>query len=389
MPTFSITFTSTTNILPIFTTNTTKLSPPPLTHAEKPAKPHNDMSDAVLEHTDYGILVKIPRQIRNYIYLKTIGTGGSSVVILLQETHTQVTYAGKVVPRAALVESRRMQFFERELRLLEGLNHEHICRLEEVIFLPEVVVVVTEHCPNGDLLTFLTENTFIVTPVKRRMFYELCLAVAYLHSRNLAHRDLKPDNIFIDEELHVKLGDFGLVREAADGPILTTVCGTPMYNAPEVLAHKTYDGKKADVWGLGIVLCCMETGRLPWTSGDAADIQKQIISGDVTLPAEVPKAVAEVILACLRKDPEARPTVHEVLEMDWLKGEVMRKVQAVPGAQMKPVQSATGGRPSNPMLKLPALLISNRTTKQFNGLVQLSRRIFARRHIKARKSDVH
>ena len=119
------------------------------------------------------------------------------------------------------------------------------------------------------------------------------------------------------------------------------------------------------------------------------DIQKQIISGDVTLPAEVPKAVAEVILACLRKDPEARPTVHEVLEMDWLKGEVMRKVQAVPGAQMKPVQSATGGRPSNPMLKLPALLISNRTTKQFNGLVQLSRRIFARRHIKARKSDVH
>ena len=389
MPPLSPKFTSILHILPYFPTNATKLFRLPLTHAEKPAEPHNRMIDAVLEHTDYGILVKIPRQIRNYIYLKTIGTGGSSVVILLQETHTQVTYAGKVVPRAALVESRRMQFFERELRLLEILNHENICRLEEVIFLPEVVVVVTEHCPNGDLLTFLTENTFIVTPIKRRMFYELCLAVAYLHSRNLAHRDLKPDNIFIDEELHVKLGDFGLVRESADGPILKTVCGTPMYNAPEVLAHQTYDGKKADVWGLGIVLCCMETGRLPWTSGDMADIQKQIMSGEVTLPEEVPKAVAEVILACLRKDPDARPSVQEVLEMDWLKGEVIRKVQAVPGAQMKPVQSAMCGRPSNPMLKLPALLISNRTTRQFNGLVQSSRRVFTRRTVRARKSDVH
>lgn len=350
------------------------------------------MDAPITETTDYGAVVHIPRQLRNYAYIRTIGTGGSSVVIELEDLRTRNIYAGKFVPRSVLDDPRRLQLFERELRLLQSLNHENICHIEEIIYLPESIVIVMERCENGDLFTYLTTHSFILPVIKRRMFYEICRAVAYLHSRNVAHRDIKPENIFIDEEMHVRLGDFGLVREAEDGQILNTVCGTLCYSAPELILQGHYDGKKVDVWGLGIVLFCMEVGEMPWTTTNASELREQITSGELDIPTYVPRVVADVIRACMRKDPNERPTVNEILEMDWLKSEAA-KYQRGTIPSMTPILPVAAGRPSIPVLRLPAkLMLVNKSVGQVNGIgaVESTRRVLARpKRRMARKSDLY
>ena len=328
--------------------------------------------EAVCESTDSGYVIRIPRHIRHYNYVRTIGSGASSVVVQLEDSRTQRTYAGKVVPREYLSRPQRLQLFERELRLLQGLNHPNICRVEDVIYLPDLILILMEHCANGDLLTYLVEHKYILPMIKRQMFYELCSAVAYLHARNLVHRDLKPENVFVDEDIHVKLGDFGLAREAVDGAMLSTVCGTLSYSAPEVITRREYDGKKADVWALGIILFCLQVMSMPWTSTNANEVREQVIEARIEIPPSVSRQIADVILACTRKNPDERPTVEEIMKMEWLQGENMRSVRSM-GTQMKVTlagaQNRTAGRPSNPTLKLPAkITLTNRSMKQFRGV---------------------
>ena len=338
------------------------------------------MSESVSESTDSGVVVNIPRFIRNYVYVRTIGSGASSVVVQLEDVRTHALFAGKVVPRSLLSHPQRLQLFERELRLLQSLNHPHICSVEDVIYLPDIILIVMEHCANGDLLTYMIEHKYILPVIKRRMFYELCSAVAYLHSKNLAHRDLKPENVFIDEDLSVKLGDFGLARESEDGEMLTTLCGTLSYSAPEVIMRKDYDGKKADVWSLGIILFCLQVMAMPWTSTNTSEVSEQVINAEIDIPPTVSRQVADVILACMKKNPDDRPTVAEIMKMEWLRDENIRGVKSL-DSRVKVGLSGTqvrfaGGRPSNPTLKIPArlMLTSNKSVKQFRTLAKAARR---------------
>ncbi len=102
----------------------------------------------------------------------------------------------------------------------------------------------------------------------RRFFQQLISGIEYSHRLKIVHRDLKPENVLLDDDLNVKIADFGLSNEIKDGDFLKTSCGSPNYAAPEVIRGGLYTGPEIDVWSAGVILYVMLSGRLPFEDDD-------------------------------------------------------------------------------------------------------------------------
>lgn len=186
----------------------------------------------------------------------------------------------------------------REIHHHRRLHHPNVTQLYEVIATENSIWLVTELCAGGELYDYLAEKGRLTEPEAKRMFGELCLAVNYVHENNVVHRDLKLENVLLDERCHIKLGDFGFTREYEQGRLLETFCGTTGYAAPEMLACKKYSGQgiryfphiallftnhchnaEVDVWSLGIILYCLLVGTLPFDDDDEDVMKEKIIAG--------------------------------------------------------------------------------------------------------------
>jgi serine/threonine protein kinase len=114
--------------------------------------------------------------------------------------------------------------------------------------------------------------------------------------------------------MNVKVGDFGFCRRAQSNALLKTPCGSPDYVAPEILQGSEYDGTKADIWSLGVVLFIFETGKLPWTATNGFQLFQQISNGEYEVPVTIDEDMADLISSCLRHSPDDRPSAAKILE---------------------------------------------------------------------------
>lgn len=130
----------------------------------------------------------------------------------------------------------------REIHHHRQLHHPHITQMYEVIATEAHIWIVSELCCGGELFDYLVEKGRLAEDEARSLFGQLCLAVDYLHSNNIVHRDLKLENVLLDEHCRVKLGDFGFTREFERGTLMETFCGTTGYASPEMLLAKKYQG---------------------------------------------------------------------------------------------------------------------------------------------------
>ena len=121
---------------------------------------------------------------------------------------------------------------------------------------------------------------------------------------------------------HVKLRDLGLTKETPGvGNLTSTICGTLIYSAPEVIARETYDLMSADIWSLGVMLYAMVQGTMPWHNQHLHALEEEIMKADVELPPHMPIAIAEITSACLVREPEKRATAKDILEVQWMQME--------------------------------------------------------------------
>jgi serine/threonine protein kinase len=207
----------------------------------------------------------------------------------------------------------------REIHHHRQFNHPHIARLYEIIITPNYVWLVLEYCAGDELYTYLIKNGRLKRDEARKMFAQLCGAVAYTHSKNCTHRDLKLENILLDRHNNVKLCDFGFTREYEPRTLLDTVCGTTCYMAPEMLLHKKYSGESVDVWSLGIILYTLIYGEMPFEEDTELDSKLKITTEEPNYPdLDVPTSALSLMKAMLTKDPRQRPTLHEVLSHPFL-----------------------------------------------------------------------
>ncbi|CAK6443216.1 unnamed protein product [Pipistrellus nathusii] len=247
--------------------------------------------------------------IGDYVLGTSIGKGACSKVRLA----THVPTGTEVVVKSIL-----RRDVSRELRCLRTLQHRNISQLLEVVVAPEELHLVMEYVRGGDLREHLQRRGRLTERQARTVFRQVVLALHHCHRRGFAHRDIKPDNILLEEDLTAKLADFGLSREATAGQLLTGWCGTLSYMAPEVLQWEPYDGLKADVWGLGASLYKAVTGRVPFPGDFEEKILDHIWEGRYKHPYYMSEEGRSFLQRLLTVDPDQRPTLEEAMWMPWL-----------------------------------------------------------------------
>lgn len=147
-----------------------------------------------------------------------------------------------------------------------------------------MIYLVTEYAANGEIFDHLVDNGRMKEPEAARVFSQLVSAVQYCHCRGVVHRDLKAENVLLDKDMNIKLADFGFSNRYEEGSPLTTWCGSPPYAAPEVFQGLEYDGPKADIWSLGVVLYALVCGALPFDGKTLLELKSRVVTGKFRIP---------------------------------------------------------------------------------------------------------
>ncbi|KAK9465439.1 kinase-like domain-containing protein [Lipomyces arxii] len=251
------------------------------------------------------------KNVGNYSVSRMIGKGSFGKVYLARHKLTGT----KVVLKSAEKSDLNLA---REIHHYRQLMHPHIARLYEVIITETLVWLVLEYCAGDELYTYLNRNGRLSTDQTQRIFTQLCGAVAYIHMKNIVHRDLKLENILMDKHDNVKLCDFGFTRECEPKRLLQTFCGTICYAAPEMVKGEKYHGQAIDVWSLGIILYALICGELPFDDDDEIQTRKKISETEPEYPDYIPQDALALLKAILSKKSTARPSALEILQHPFL-----------------------------------------------------------------------
>ncbi|NXO25256.1 HUNK kinase, partial [Cisticola juncidis] len=211
----------------------------------------------------------------------------------------------------------------REGQIQQMIRHPNIAQLLDILETENSYYLVMELCPGGNLMHKIYEKKRLEEHEARKYIRQLILAVEHLHRAGVVHRDLKIENLLLDEDNNIKLIDFGLSNCAGilgySDPF-STQCGSPAYAAPELLARKKY-GPKIDVWSIGVNMYAMLTGTLPFTVEPfslRALYQKMVDKEMNPFPTQLSSAAITFLRSLLEPDPAKRPNIQQALANRWL-----------------------------------------------------------------------
>jgi len=239
---------------------------------------------------------------------KVLGKGSYGKVMLVTmkgDTKTSV-YAMKMLRKEHIVKRNQVEHTKSERSVLEAVNHPFIVTLHYAFQTPKKLYVVLEFCAGGELFFHLSQAGRFSQGRCRFYASEICLALDYLHGLNIIYRDLKPENLLLESEGHCKITDFGLSKEGImDNISAKTVCGTPEYLAPEILA-KSGHGKAVDWYSFGALIYEMLTGLPPFYTRDREKLFERIKRGELNYPSYVTPEAKSLLQALIFRDPNKR-----------------------------------------------------------------------------------
>lgn len=265
---------------------------------------------------------------RQYLPGDMLGRGGFASVwrakMIDRRTEPEASECALKVVRRNIKSEQMRTRFKFELGIHNKLRHPNIVEFYRAFTCDELTYVSLELCENGSLTDVVKRRKFLTMGEMRRWLIQLCGAVKYLHTRDVVHRDIKAGNIFLDKDMNVKLGDFGLAsimvptKDLSSYTRRTTFCGTPNYLAPEVLSRGGHD-KSVDIWAIGILAYYLAVGRAPFHSKSKDEIYERVRKADYSWPElgpesnEIPDDLKSLVAALLV--PEAqRPSPDEVVQ---------------------------------------------------------------------------
>ncbi|XP_070606423.1 hormonally up-regulated neu tumor-associated kinase isoform X3 [Erythrolamprus reginae] len=264
------------------------------------------------------------KRVGNYLIGRKLGEGSFAKVREGLHVVTGEKVAVKVIDKKrAKKDTYVTKNLRREGQIQQMIRHPNIAQLLDILETENSYYLVMELCPGGNLMHKIYEKKRLEEHEARKYIRQLILAVEHLHRAGVVHRDLKIENLLLDEDNNIKLIDFGLSNCASilgyTDPF-STQCGSPAYAAPELLARKKY-GPKIDVWSIGVNMYAMLTGTLPFTVEPfslRALYQKMIDKEMNPYPTQLSTAAVNFLKILLEPDPAKRPNIQQALANRWL-----------------------------------------------------------------------
>lgn len=234
---------------------------------------------------------------------ETIGTGSFGRVRLVKHKQSAKYCALKILKKQEILRMKQVEHVLAEACLLQEIDHPFIVNLLKGFMDDDRLYLLLEYVVGGELFSHLRKAGKFPGEVARFYSAEVVLAFEYLHSKDIAYRDLKPENLLIDRDGNVKITDFGFAKKVTDRTF--TLCGTPEYLAPEIIQSKGHD-RAVDWWALGILLYEMLVGYPPFYDESPYKIYEKILEGKIKFPNWVDSKAKEMIRGLLVLDRTKR-----------------------------------------------------------------------------------
>jgi serine/threonine protein kinase len=255
---------------------------------------------------------QLPCKIKDYVFYKPIGHGGFSEVFLVSHSRFDKEFVAKVMTFDLSELDSRRDSFESEVQALLNLHHPNIIRLYDHFHVGAQFFLILEYCPSGSLRDEIIDSDGLTLPRFIHLATEIIGAIAYCHSQNIAHRDIKPGNILLDSRRNSRLADFGLSLTTTAGRKFCHFAGSRLFTAPEIVQKRPHDPLAGDVWALGVMFSMMITGFPPWPCDCFGEIRQQAAQGSLQFARPIPKEIEDLIRRMVVVDPEGRLTMEQV-----------------------------------------------------------------------------
>ncbi|XP_007906004.1 death-associated protein kinase 2 isoform X1 [Callorhinchus milii] len=256
-----------------------------------------------------------------------LGSGQFAIVKKCCEKSSVTEYAGKFIKKRQLRASRRgvrREEIEREVNILQQIQHPNIITLHDVYENRTDVVLILELVTGGELFDFLAQKESLSEEEATAFIKQILDGVNYLHSKNIAHFDLKPENIMLLDKVpvpHIKLIDFGLAHRIEDGVEFKNIFGTPEFVAPEIVNYEPL-GLPADMWSIGVITYILLSGASPFLGESKQETLTNITAMNYDLDEEFFSHTSELakdfIKKLLVKDTRKRLNIKQALSHPWI-----------------------------------------------------------------------
>ncbi|KAM7263675.1 hypothetical protein ACFE04_001358 [Oxalis oulophora] len=295
------------------------------------------------------------RVVGEYLVGKQIGSGSFSVVWHARHRVEGHEVAIKEINMSRL--NRKLQdSLMSEIFILKRINHPNIIRLHDIIEVPGKIHIVLDYCKGGDLSMYIQRHGKVSEPIAKYFMQQLATGLKILRDNNVIHRDLKPQNLLLssnDSNPILKIADFGFARSLQPRGLAETLCGSPLYMAPEIMQLQKYDAK-ADLWSVGTILYQLLTGRTPFTGNNQIQLLQNIMkSTELNFPSDrnLSAESKDLCQKLLRRNPVERLTFEEFFNHPFLsqrqsdessrsQRSSSRSTDNFPSAESSPVRTA-------------------------------------------------
>ncbi|XP_069142325.1 serine/threonine-protein kinase Nek4-like isoform X3 [Argopecten irradians] len=276
--------------------------------------------------------------------IKQIGKGSYGEVTLARHKRDKKQYVLKKI-NLKKASKRERSSAEQEAKLLSKLKHPNIVSYKDSFEKEGTLFIAMQYCEGGDLYTKLKENKGQALDERQvvEWFVQIAMALQYMHERNILHRDLKTQNIFLTKSKIIKVGDLGIARVLdSSSDMATTLIGTPYYMSPELFSNKPYN-HKSDVWALGCCVYEMATLKHAFNAKDMNSLVYKILRGKMPpMPKQYTPELLQIIKNMLHQDPEKRPTVNRILRDSYIKKNISIFLE-----ETKKSRPSSAGRPTS------------------------------------------
>ena len=282
-------------------------------------KKQNEYTTIIIEKLASKFDLNETEKIRKYAKGRFLGKGGFAKCYELICQDNNKIFAAKMLPISDIKNERQRQKLITEIKIHKSLHHQQIVAFEHNFKDSSNVYILLELCQNQTLNELFERRKKLSEIEVQCYMIQLIKGLQYLHSHRIIHRDLKLGNLFLNDRMELKIGDFGLATKLDfEGERKKTVCGTPNYIAPEVLNGSGHS-YEVDIWALGVIIYTLLIGKPPFETKEVKTTYNKIKKADFSFPTScnISSAAKKIIKRILTLEPKKRPSLNDILSDDF------------------------------------------------------------------------